>query len=120
MASQAEINRRMKESPPDLARGAWLADYPDPDSFLRVGLTYYGDVPWNDEFTKLVESAGRSTDQQARLALYQRAELLLMNEAAIMPLIYGRIDLLLKPWVRKFPISPVRFWFWKEVVMEEE
>ncbi len=42
-----------------------------------------------------------------------------MQEAAVMPLVYGRIDLLLKPWVRKFPLSPVRFWFWKDVVIEE-
>ncbi|OFW54138.1 MAG: hypothetical protein A2146_02480 [Actinobacteria bacterium RBG_16_67_10] len=120
MVGGEEFQRRMKESPPDLARTAWLADYPDPDSFLRVGLAYYGDVRWNDEFAELVESAGRSTDQRARLALYERADRLLMQEAAVMPLVYGRIDLLLKPWVRQFPISPVRFWFWKDVVMEEE
>jgi len=120
MLSADEFNRRMKESPPDLARNAWLADYPDPDSFLRVGLSYDGDVHWNDEYAELVEAAGRSTDQRARLALYERADRLLMQEAAVMPLVYGRIDLLLKPWVRQFPISPVRFWFWKDVVMEEE
>ena len=115
-----EFNRRMKEAPPDLARSAWLADYPDPDSFLRLGLAYNGDVNWNSEYAELVESAGRSTDQRERLALYAQADLLLMEEAAVMPLVYGRIDLLLKPWVRQFPMSPVRFWFWKDVVMDEE
>jgi len=115
-----EFLRRMKESPPALARMAWLADYPDPDSFLRVGLSYYGDVRWNAEYAELVEAAGRSTDQRERLALYQRADRLLIQEAAVMPLVYGRIDLLLKPWVSQFPVSPVRFWFWKDVVMEEE
>jgi ABC-type oligopeptide transport system substrate-binding subunit/tRNA A-37 threonylcarbamoyl transferase component Bud32 len=115
-----EFVRLMKESPPALARMAWLADYPDPDSFLRVGLAYYGDVHWNSEYAELVESASRSTDQRERLALYERADRLLIQEAAVMPLVYGRIDFLLKPWVRKFPISPVRFWFWKDVVMEEE
>src|SRR3989304_4075648 len=35
MLGSEDFNRRMKESPPDLARSAWLADYPDPDSFLR-------------------------------------------------------------------------------------
>jgi ABC-type oligopeptide transport system substrate-binding subunit len=120
MLGAEEFKRRMKTSPPDLARMAWLADYPDPDSFLRVGLSYYGDVHWNSEYAELVESAGRSTDQRARLALYERADRLLMQEAAVLPLIYGRIDLLLKPWVRKFPISPVRFWFWKDVAIEEE
>ncbi len=117
---QPESNRRLRESPPDLARFAWLADYPDPDSFLRVGLSYYGDVRWNDEYAGLVEAAGRSTDQGERLALYAWADRLLMQEAAVMPLVYGRVDLLLKPWVRKFPLSPVRFWFWKDVVIDDE
>ena len=120
MLGTEEFQRRMRESPPDLARSAWLADYPDPDSFLRLGLSYDGDVHWNDEYAELVEAASRSTDQRARLALYEQADRLLMKEAAVMPLVYGRIDLLLKPWVRQFPISPVRFWFWKDVVMEAE
>jgi ABC-type oligopeptide transport system substrate-binding subunit len=120
MLGAEEFKLRMRTAPPELARMAWLADYPDPDSFLRVGLSYYGDVHWNSEYAELVESAGRSTDQGARLALYERADRLLMQEAAVLPLIYGRIDLLLKPWVRKFPISPVRFWFWKDVAIEGE
>jgi ABC-type oligopeptide transport system substrate-binding subunit len=120
MLGGEEFNRRMAESPPHLARNAWLADYPDPENFLRVGLAYYGDLRWNDEYAEMVEAAGRSTDQRARLALYEQADRLLMKEAAVMPLVYGRMDMLLKPWVRQFPISPVRFWFWKDVVMDSE
>jgi oligopeptide transport system substrate-binding protein len=120
MLGGEEFNRRMAESPPHLARTAWLADYPDPENFLRVGLGFYGEVRWNDEYAELVEAAGRSTDQRARLALYEQADRLLMKEAAVMPLVYGRMDMLLKSWVRQFPISPVRFWFWKDVVMDAE
>jgi hypothetical protein len=35
-----------------------------------------------------------------------------------MPLSYARHNLLLRPWVRRFPVSPVRFWFWKDVVLD--
>ena len=36
----------------------------------------------------------------------------------IMPLIYGRWHLLVKPWVRKFPTSAIKLWFWKDVIIE--
>ena len=35
-----------------------------------------------------------------------------------MPLTYGRLHLLVKPWVKKFPLSAVKAWFWKDVVVE--
>ncbi|HET7011162.1 MAG TPA: ABC transporter substrate-binding protein [Anaerolineales bacterium] len=114
-----EYLRRNREAPPALSRHAWLADYPDPDNFLRVGLSYAGDVRWSEEYAGLVEAAGRSSDQRQRMALYARADRLLVQEAVVMPLTYGRFDILIKPWVRRYPFSPVGFWFWKDVVMEE-
>ncbi len=52
------------------------------------------------------------------MELYWQAEALLAQEAVVAPLGYLRGDILLKPWVRKFPTSPIRFWFWKDVVIE--
>jgi len=119
LVSLPEFERRMREAPPHLTHIGWLADYPDPDNFLRIGLGSYGDVHWNEEYADLVEAAGRSSDQRQRIALYEKADRLLIQEAAVMPLIYGRVDLLLKPRVRRYPLSPVGFWFWKDVVIEE-
>jgi hypothetical protein len=36
----------------------------------------------------------------------------------MMPTTYGRWDLLIKPWVKKHPTSPIQQWFWKDVVIE--
>jgi hypothetical protein len=41
-----------------------------------------------------------------------------MEEAVIMPLRYGRWHWLVKPWVTNYPISPIRDWFLKDVVIE--
>jgi len=95
----------------------WSADYPDPDNFLRTSeLTSLG---WqNETFNKLVESARRVADQAERMSMYQQADMILIEEAAVLPLIYGHYLVLVKPWVRKFPISPIRGTFWKDVIIE--
>jgi hypothetical protein len=41
-----------------------------------------------------------------------------VEEAVIMPLAYGGSHLLVKPWVRRFPASATRFWFWKDVIID--
>ena len=98
----------------------WLADYPDPDSFLRVGVSTYADILWNREYSELILAASEASGMADRLALYAKAERLLIQEAAIMPVIYFQRHFLLKPWVRRFPISPVKGWFWKDVVIEPD
>jgi ABC-type transport system substrate-binding protein len=65
-----------------------------------------------------VEEARRVTDQGVRMEMYQEADRILVEEAAILPLTYVHWELLVKPWVRKYPISTTRFWFWKEVVID--
>ena len=59
-------------------------------------------------------------DQEERMELYQQADRILVQEAPIMPLIYGRLHLLVKPWVRKYPTSAIEQRFWKDVVIEAE
>jgi hypothetical protein len=41
-----------------------------------------------------------------------------MEEAVVLPIFYGRFHMILKPWVKRYPLSPVAFWFWKDVVIE--
>jgi ABC-type oligopeptide transport system substrate-binding subunit len=57
-------------------------------------------------------------DQGERMRLYERADSVLTEEAAIVPLTYSRLHLLVKPWVRQFPVSAIKWWFWKDVVIE--
>ncbi|MBN1993910.1 MAG: AAA family ATPase [Anaerolineae bacterium] len=107
------------EEPPHMFLMGWLADYHDPDNFLRVGL-WRERVRWRNEgYDRLVEEARRITDQGARMQLYRQAERILVEEAAIIPLYYGRQHLLMKPWVSKFlPTSAAGRPRWKDVVIE--
>jgi len=96
----------------------WAAGYPDPDYFLRIGW-WRLKFGWRSEaYDRLVEGARRAMDQEERMRMYQQADQILVEEAPILPLFYARLHLLLKPWVRKYPTSPMKLWFWKDVVIE--
>jgi oligopeptide transport system substrate-binding protein len=97
----------------------WRADYPDPDNFLRARI---GDIQrqrWqNKEYNSLVKQAQRSLDQEERMKLYEKAEMILAEEAPIMPVFYRSTRLLVKPWVTRFPTTGLREWFFKDVIIK--
>jgi len=105
---------------PHISFLGWFVDYVDPDSFLRLGLKRaQPHTHWkNDSYQHLVEEARRSIDQERRLALYRRADRILMEDAPIVPLSYGRMHWLAKPWVTRYPLSPVRRLFAEDVIIE--
>jgi oligopeptide transport system substrate-binding protein len=96
----------------------WVADYPDPDNFLRVSMTRrIGN--WNDTYINLLEQARRLTNQSERMRLYRQADEILVQEAAIMPVTYARFHLLVKSWVKNLAKSPLDFWTCKDAVLEQ-
>lgn len=44
--------------------------------------------------------------------------LLFAEETPLLPLCYARFHMLVKPWVRKYRASPLRWWSWKDVILE--
>jgi ABC-type oligopeptide transport system substrate-binding subunit/class 3 adenylate cyclase len=108
---------RLDREPPRMFRAIWFADYPDPDSFLRVCIR--DRTRWRNEvYERLVAAARGAMDPGERIKLYHQADRILVEEAPIVPLFYGCFQLLLKPWVRKYPTSPMNSWYWKDVVIE--
>jgi oligopeptide transport system substrate-binding protein len=108
----------LNEEDPDIFMIAWMGSFPDPDDFLSIALNK-NLLMWEDEeLQKLVLQAKHTADDVQRIQLYQRADKKLIKDAAIMPLSYGQHHILLKPWVKKFPLSPLRLWFWKEVLLD--
>jgi ABC-type oligopeptide transport system substrate-binding subunit len=98
----------------------WVADYPDPDNFLRARIDHIQQQGgWRDEsYDSLVTRAQRSLDQRERMTLYERAEQTLVDEAPIMPIFHRSVRLLVKPWVTRFPTTGLREWFLKDVIIE--
>jgi ABC-type oligopeptide transport system substrate-binding subunit len=113
-----DIPERAKSEPFHMALQGWGADYPDPDNFLRVGFRKEMSGWDGVAFDGLVAKARRMLDQTQRLKLYQEADRILIEEAVVVPLIYDMTHLLVKPWVKRFPISPMQIWFLKDVVIE--
>jgi ABC-type transport system substrate-binding protein len=108
---------RVRREPPHMIGIGWVCDYPDPDSYLRVALRLH--TKWrNETYDELVEEARRVTDQEERMKLYQKADRILVEEAPIMLVAYGRGHLLVKPWMSKFPTSATSWWFWKDAIIE--
>jgi ABC-type oligopeptide transport system substrate-binding subunit/predicted Ser/Thr protein kinase len=106
------------EAPPPIYAVGWIADYPDPDNILRLGLGAYMMLRPGEEFLRRVAEAGQSTNQEERTAMYQEADRLLVQQALAVPLFYVRNHYLIKPWVKRYPASPVRECFWNDVVLE--
>jgi ABC-type oligopeptide transport system substrate-binding subunit/class 3 adenylate cyclase len=103
---------------PHMILKGWIADYPDPDSFLRMGISGRLSTWHNEAYDRLVGEARQVMDQPARMELYQEADRFLIEEAVVVPFAYGRWHLLVKPWVRRFPTSAIRWWFFKDVIIE--
>jgi oligopeptide transport system substrate-binding protein len=75
----------------DIARYAWIGDYPDPATFLKMFVTGGGNnqTGWgNPEYDKLIDSAQKERDPNKRLEYFQQAERILMDELPIIPLYY--------------------------------
>jgi oligopeptide transport system substrate-binding protein len=93
-------------------------DYPDPDTFLRAN-NWSPETGWHHPtFEQLVDQGRRVADREKRLAMYHQAETILVEEAALLPLVYGRFHLLLKPRLVKYPTSPLLIPYWKDTVIE--
>jgi ABC-type oligopeptide transport system substrate-binding subunit/tetratricopeptide (TPR) repeat protein len=112
-----EYMERMLNEPPHLYWVGWEAEYPDPDYFLGMGIQFHS--TWrNRAYEGLIEETRRMTDQEERMSLYRQADRILVDEAPILPLTYERYHWLVKPWVRSFPLSPSKAWFWKDVIID--
>jgi ABC-type transport system substrate-binding protein len=95
-------------------------DYPDPDSILTADILCDWTGWSNEAYTRLVEEARLTFDQGQRMKLYKEADRILIEEAVVVPTEYGGHSWLLKPWVTRFPNSPLpaKSMYWKDVIIE--
>jgi ABC-type transport system substrate-binding protein len=111
------LDRLWSPEPPHLGMMGWMADYADPDNFLRVA-EWRRRTGWrNQAYDELLMTAERSTDQEQRITLYQQADRLVVEEAVVVPIVYGRSQRLVKPWVRIAP-SALYQHYWKDYIIE--
>lgn len=89
-----------------LARSAWIGDYLDASTFLRLmtsdsGNNYTGFK--RKEYDELVHGGLREPDVHKRLELFQRAERMVIEELPVIPLYFYVQVKLVRPWVKGDP-----------------
>jgi oligopeptide transport system substrate-binding protein len=60
----------------------------------------------NPEVDALLDQARYTLEQNEKHRLYQEAEQLYITDAAIMPIMFNRLFVLVKPWVKNFQVGP--------------
>jgi peptide/nickel transport system substrate-binding protein/oligopeptide transport system substrate-binding protein len=98
---------------PDLFRLSWLADFPDADNFLFIfhsrmqgssgNRAHYS----NPRVDDLLDRSRREADPEKRLAILREAERIIVSDAPWVFLSHGRTNLLVKPYVRNFRLTPM-------------
>jgi oligopeptide transport system substrate-binding protein len=89
----------------------WIADYPDPQNFLDV--LFHSESRNNDsaysnpEVDRLLEEARGEQDPEKRMELYQQAEVVILEDAPVVPLTHDAEYWLTKPYVEGMIYPPV-------------
>jgi len=94
-----------------LISGGWCADYPDPENFADV--LFHTSSPQNNggysnpQLDQILEAARVEQDVTERIAMYQRAEQLLVDEAAALFTAHYLSYQLVKPYVKGYVFTPI-------------
>jgi ABC-type oligopeptide transport system substrate-binding subunit len=104
--------------------GAWVADYPDPDSLLSpLILSNLHQWGWhNARFDDLVDRATCTPNRTQRLEMYREADRILVAEdVVILPLLYGgtgEFPDLIKPWLKKLRSNALGYVRWNDIIID--
>jgi ABC-type transport system substrate-binding protein len=105
----------------------WSQDYPDPSDFLDVNfngnrITDEGcqNLPFynSPQVNKLLAEATRCDDPARRLRIYQAAEQIVVDDAAVVPLCYPYIYALRQPWLHGLHLHPVWYFRFERMWMQ--
>jgi oligopeptide transport system substrate-binding protein len=101
----------LKQEKDEMFVMGWIADYPDPHNFLDI-LFYTGSEVNISEYSNptmdaLLDQAAIEQDEAVRLAMYQQAEQLVVDEAPCLPLFHGANYILVEPYVKGYELSPL-------------
>jgi oligopeptide transport system substrate-binding protein len=102
-------------------RTAWIADYPDPETFLTLlyskhipakltDKSYLNSVRYKSaKFDSLFVAALREIDDKKRMDLYRQADQVAIDDGAIMPIFYDEDYRLIQINVKNFPANAMEY-----------
>jgi oligopeptide transport system substrate-binding protein len=101
----------LKEEKDEMFITGWIADYPDPHNFLDILFYTGGENNFfeysNPTLDALLDQAAIEQDEAERLAMYQQAEQLVVDDAPCLPLFHGANYILVKSYVKDYELSPL-------------
>jgi ABC-type oligopeptide transport system substrate-binding subunit len=91
--------------------GGWCADYPDPENFADVlfhtGSNQNNGGYSNPQLDPILEAARIEPDVTKRIAMYQQAEQMLVDDAAALFTVHHLSYELVKPYVKGYVLTPI-------------
>lgn len=94
-----------------LLSSGWCADYPDPENFADVlfhtGSNQNNGGYSNPELDSLLEAARIEQDVTKRIAMYQQAEQIIVDDAAALFTVHWLSYELVKPYVQGYVLTPI-------------
>ena len=99
---------KVQQTDYQIARAGWIADYPDPNTFLDMWVSNnpQNNTNWSNlGYDRLIAMASRSSDQADRLSLLQQAEEIWLDELPAIPIYFHSSVNLVSPRVIGFTPS---------------
>lgn len=107
----------------DIARAGWIADYPDPITFLDLWTTGNGNnnTGWSDvPFDQLIQKAFRSATEEEHFEVLRKAEDRLFEELPIVPVYWYTRVYLIDKRVRNWHPKALDNRPWKHVYLADD
>lgn len=100
----------------------WSADYPHPQDFVDILFRSNTDYNYggysNPAVDALIKSANESSDETTGFGIYQKAEQMIVDDAACLPITFGMNYTLVKSYVKNYVVSPLGFAQLQDVSIE--
>lgn len=108
--------------PPQMFRYGWVGDYPDPDNFLSLMLSYSDNnhSRWkNERYDQLVSAGSAKLDQENRRAIYRQAQKILTeDEVPAIPVMAKVEGTLVSQRVQNYPLNALNARDYRHVVLQ--
>ena len=101
-----------------LSGAGWIGDFIDPVTFLDLFVSGGGNnwTGWSDPaYDQLIATAAHTPEAKERYELFQQAERILLQQAPIIPLVFGARNFLLDAAVRGLDPAPLGIYQYKKI-----